>query len=326
MDKNNSIMNEKISFIKQREFGLLSVIIFFSVLLTFFTDKFLTISNIMSLSTGMTYDVFLAIGMTIILLLGGIDLSVGSILGLSGISATMLLQAGVSVPLAVFAGLMTGVFIGFINGLFIAKFKINPFIVTLGMLTVARGLTVVLTSGYFVSNLPQSYLFIGQGKIMGIPIPIYAMVISVLVFDYLLRNWGPLYKSFYIGSNPDAADLSGVNVKMILIGGYIITGFLSGVAGIFMTSRLAMGYAQFGVGAELKAIAASVIGGATMGGGDGSIIGTFLGVLLLAIINNGFVLLNFSIYWQGVVNGSILVIAIVVDAIRRSRNGELSTQ
>jgi len=322
MNPSNDYLSRLKEIMGTREMVLLLVILVASILISIISEDFLTFSNFTSIAIGMTYVVFPAIGMTLVLLLGGIDLSVGSILGLTGIITTMLLQAGVSILFAVILGLLSGTFLGFINGIFIAKFMINPFRVTLGMMAVARGLSVVLSSGYFVSNLPEGYLVIGQGKFLGIPTPIYVMILFVILFDYLLRKWGPLYKGFYIGTNADAAELSGINVSLIVIAGYVITGFLSGLAGIFMTSRLAMGYAQFGLGAELKAICAAVLGGASMGGGEGSITGTFLGVMLLAIINNGFVLLNLSIYWQGVINGLILVIAITVDAIRRARKGE----
>ena len=322
MNSSSGYLSRLKEILGTREIGLLLIIFVASILLSIFSENFLTFSNLTSVAIGMNYDVLLALGMTLVLLSKGIDLSVGSILGLTGIITTMLLQAGVSILFAVILGLLSGASLGFINGIFISKFRINPFIVTLGMMAIARGLSVILTSGYFVSNLPEGYLIIGQGKFLGIPNPTYVMILFVILFDYLLRKWGPLYKAFYIGTNPDAAELSGINVSSIILAGYVISGFLSGLAAIFMTSRLAMGYAQFGLGAELKAICAAIIGGASMGGGEGSIIGAFLGVMLLAIINNGFVLLNLSIYWQGVINGLILVIAVTVDAIRRARKGE----
>lgn len=305
-----------------RETGLLVVCAAISVVLSLVSPRFLTVNNLTSIATGMTYDAVMAIGLTLVLIVGGIDLSVGSILGLTGVATTMLLRADVAIPWAVLAGLGLGVLLGGINGAAIARFKINPFVVTLGTMAVARGAAVVLTSGYFLSNLPKGYLVLGQGRLLGVPYPIYVTLFLVLLFDYLLNNWGPLHSIFYIGTNPDAAELSGMKVGRMLIVSYMISGFLAALAGVFMTSRLAMGFAQFGLGAELRAIAASVIGGASMSGGEGSIRGTLLGVLLLAIINNGFVLLNFSVYWQGVVNGLILVLAIGVDAFRRARRGE----
>ncbi|HHY48069.1 MAG TPA: ABC transporter permease [Firmicutes bacterium] len=310
------------SILGARETVLLLVSITFSIILSFLSPRFLSVNNLVSIATGMTYDVIMATGMTLVLIVGGIDLSVGSILGLTGVVTTMMLRSGVSIAVSVTAGLMLGVLLGAINGTMISNFKINPFIVTLGMMAIARGAAVVLTSGYFLSNLPPSYLILGQGKLLGIPFPIYVMLLLVILFEYLLKNWSPLYTIFYIGTNPDAAELSGIKVGRMILACYVISGFLSALAGVFMTSRLAMGYAQFGLGAELRAIAASVIGGASMSGGEGSIGGTFLGVLLLAIINNGFVLLNFSVYWQGVVNGLILVLAVAVDAFRRARRGE----
>ena len=323
VENQSSVRGSARELLERRETGLLLVVLASSVILSLLTPRFLSINNFTSIATGMSYDVIMAIGMTLVLTVGGIDLSVGSILGLTGVVTTMLLRAGVPIPLAVLVGLSLGALLGAINGTFIAKFQINPFIVTLGMMALARGASVVLTSGYFLSNLPPRYLAIGQGKWFGIPIPIYVAGLLVIVFDYLLRNWEPFHSIFYIGTNPDTAELSGMKVGTMIIVCYVISGALSALAGVFMTSRLAMGYAQFGLGAEQRAIAASVIGGASMSGGEGSVVGAFLGVLLLAIINNGFVLLNLSVYWQGVVNGLILVLAVGVDAIRRARRGEI---
>ena len=219
----------------------------------------------------------------------------------------------VAVPL----GLSLSVLLGTINGVFVSRLRLAPFIVTLGMMSVARGIATVLTSGYFVSNLPRDYVQIGQGTLFDIPYPVIIVIPILIGFDYLLKNWKPLNSAFYIGNNEQAARLSGINVARITTAGYAISGLMAGLAAIFMTSRLAMGFFQFGLGAELRAIAAAVIGGASLAGGTGSILGTFLGVLLLAIINNGFVLLNGSPSWQSVVSGAILVIAIMVDAFSR---------
>jgi ribose transport system permease protein len=271
---------------------------------------------------GMTYDLLMAMGMTLVLILGGIDLSVGSVLALAGVVITMLLSNQVMsfpvpVPLAVLAGLVVAMTCGALNGLGVAKLKIAPFIVTLGMFAIARGLATVLTSGWYISGLPDAYLTIGQGAVSGIPFPIIITLAILVVFNYLLKHWKPLNQAFYIGQNPDAAALSGIRVTLVTFFGYVISSTLAGVAAVFMTSRLAMGFFQFGLGSELNAIAGAVIGGASFAGGAGNLLGTFLGVLLLALIRNGFVLLNGSPNWQGVVSGAIVFLAIAVDAYRR---------
>lgn len=288
-------------------------------ILTVLSPQFLTQSNLMSMLVGMTYTLLLASGMTLVLILAGIDLSVGSVLGLTGVLTTLMLSWGVPVVLAVVCGLALAASAGAVNGLFIARFKIAPFIVTLAMMSIARGLATVLTSGYFVSNLPREYLQIGQGTAGGIPIPILVTIPLLFLFDYLLRRWGPLNQAFYIGANPPAAALSGLRVGAVTFSGYVVSALLAGVAGIFMTSRLGMGFFQFGLGGELNAIAAAVIGGASLRGGSGSILGASLGVLLLAVINNGFVLLRGSPNWLNVMSGLILVVAVAADAYRRRK-------
>jgi ribose transport system permease protein len=311
---------KKKSFFASREAGLLLVILMAGVLLTFFAPSFLQKKNFISVSIGLAYDLIIALGMTLILIVGGIDLSVGSVLALTGVITTLLLNADVSIPLAIILGLGSSALAGLITGLGVTRFNIPPFIASLGMMSIARGTATVLTSGYFVTNLPDSYKMIGRGVFLGIPYPIYATVFLVILFAYILKNWGPLAKTFYIGTNAKAAELSGINAKLITLSSYIICSLMAGIAALFQTARLGMGYAQMGQGAELRAIAAALIGGASLaGGGEGSVVGTFLGVVLLAVILNGFILLNVSIYWQGVVNGLILVIVVAVDAIQRAK-------
>ena len=305
--------------LRAREVQLLILTLLVGLIISILTPNFLTNSNLKSVAMGMTYDLIVALGMTYVLILGGLDLSVGSNIALSGIITTLLLQKGlVSVPLAICIGLGVSFLIGAINGAVITRYRINPFIVTLGMMSLARGSAMVLTSGYFVTSLPKSFLIIGRGEIMGIPFPVIASVLIVIAFDFLLKNWIPLNRAFHVGTNPDYAELLGINVKRTVFLGFALCGLFSGISAIFMCSRLAMGYAQFGLEIELRALGAAVIGGATFSGGRGSIWGTFLGVLLLALINNGFVLMDASIYWQKVVNGTILIIAIAT-AVRHTK-------
>jgi len=301
-----------------RNTWLALLIIVIGIGLTTQTNQFLTRTNLTTVTVGMTYDLLMASGMTLVLILGGIDLSVGSILGLTGVVTTLLMKDyGYPIPIAILLGLGVASLCGAVNGFGVARLKLAPFIVTLGMMSVARGIATVLTQGYFVSPLPSGYLDIGQGNVLGIPFPILFVVPTMLLFDYLLRNWKPLNQMFFIGNNPAAARLSGIRVPWLTFLGYVISGLMAGIAAIFMTSRLAMGFFQFGLGSELTAIAASVIGGASLNGGSGNIMGTIFGVLLLALIRNGFVLLQGDPNWQSVVSGAILVTALIVDAYRR---------
>jgi ribose transport system permease protein len=306
--------------LKSRKASLLLVIIAACIGLSILKPgAFLAHKNFEAIATGMIYDLLLASGMTLVLILGGIDLSVGSVLALTGVVTTMLLQRGVNVPAAVLLGFLLSMCAGAINGLCVARLKIAPFIVTLATMSVARGAALVLTSGYYVSGLPDGYIQISRGELLGVPYPIYIVIIVLIIFDYLLRNWKPLNQSFYIGNNIDAATMSGIRVVLITFAGYVICSLFAGIAAVFMTSRLAMGYSGFGLMSELRAIAAAVIGGASLTGGTGSVLGTCLGVLLLAIINNGFVLLHGSPNWQQVVSGAILIVAVGVDVYRRRK-------
>lgn len=307
---------------KSRTVTLLLIDLGVAAALAILQPRFLDPENLTSMFMGMTYDLLMAMGMTLVLILGGIDLSVGSVLGLAGVVMTMLLSSHVAsvaipVPVAILAGLAVAGICGAINGFGVAKLKIAPFIVTLSMFAIARGLATVLTSGWYISGLPDSFLVLGQGTLFGIPFPILITLGILLVFNYLLRNWKPLNQSFYIGQNPDAAALSGLRVTLVTFAAYVISSLLAGTAAVFMTSRLAMGFFQFGLGSELNAIAGAVIGGASFAGGSGTLIGTFLGVLLLALIRNGFVLLNGSPNWQNIVSGAIVFVAIAIDAYRR---------
>jgi ribose transport system permease protein len=295
--------------LRTRETGLALLVLAAAAGLAAAQPRFLTASNLLSLVTGMIYDLPVAAGMTLVLILGGI-----------GVVTAMCLRSGVPVPLAILAGVVTAGGAGALNGLLVARLRLAPFIVTLGTMSVARGTATVLTSGYFLSGLPAAYVAIGRGELFGVPYPIFAVVGVLAAFHVLLKRWRPLYEAFYVGHNPAAAALSGIAVRRLVFAGYVTSALLAGLSALFMTSRLAMGYARFGEMAELRAIAAAVLGGASFSGGAGSILGTALGVLLLAVILNGFVLLNLSVYWQGVVSGLILLVAIAVDAVRRRRN------
>lgn len=300
-----------------REMSLFLIIVaVFGVLYVLKGEIFFSLRNFEGIVTGMIYDLFMASGMTIVLILWGIDLSVGAILALTSVVTAMLMRSGLNVPLSVCLGLLTALLGGAVNGLFVAKFKMAPFIVTMAVMSIARGIALVLSSGYFISELPDSYQLISEGRVFGVPIPYLVVLVALIVLDLLLKNWKFLNQSFFVGTNPKAAALSGIPVAKVTMVGYLISALMAGFAAIFMSSKLAMGFSQFGQLAEQRAIAAAVIGGASFTGGSGSILGATLGVVLIAIINNGFVLLNGSPNWQQAVSGIILLVAVGVDAIK----------
>jgi ribose/xylose/arabinose/galactoside ABC-type transport system permease subunit len=307
---------------RSRESSLFLIIIAAFLLLALLKGNiFLSLKNFEGITTGITYDLLMAAGMTVVLILWGIDLSVGAVLALTSVITAMLLRAGVSIPLSVALGLLCSLGAGALNGFCVSRLKIAPFIVTLAVMSVARGTALVLSSGYFLSGLPESYTHISEGTFIGLPIPYFVVLFVLVVLHLLLKNWKFLNQSFYVGTNPQSAVLSGINANLVTFVGYLISSLMAGIAAIFMSSKLAMGFSQFGQLAELRAIAAAVIGGASFTGGSGSILGATLGVILIAIISNGFVLLNGSPNWQQAVSGIILLVAVGVDAVRRRREG-----
>jgi ribose/xylose/arabinose/galactoside ABC-type transport system permease subunit len=256
----------------------------------------------------------MAIGMTLAIITAGIDLSVGSVLALSAVVATSFAHPGehiLIVPVAI--GILVGLACGTINGVLIAKKRLAPFIVTLGMMTVARGVALVYTSGRPIINLSDAYNEIGGGSLGDIPFPamIFFAVILLGVFILHFTRFGRYV--YAVGGNELAARVSGVNTDRILIGVYALTGALAGLAGIVLSSRIMSGPPATGAGYELDAIAAVVIGGTSLSGGVGSIAGTIVGVLIIGVMNNGLDLLNVSSYWQQIVKGLIIVLAVLLD-------------
>jgi ribose transport system permease protein len=300
-----------------REGTVAGVIVVLLVAISAVEPRSLTATNLRSVGTSMIYDIPPAAGMTLVLILGGIDLSVGSVLALSGVLMTLTLTAGMGVPLALGVGFASAGAIGALNGVLVSRLQLPAFIVTLGTMSLARGLAVVLTSGYMVSGLPEAYLALGRGQVLGVAVPLLVLTILLVALQWLLRRWQPLYQAYYVGQNPEAARLAGIPVATLTIAGYVASALLACLAAMFMTARLGMGYARFGELAELRAVAAAVLGGASLSGGTGSILGTVLGVVLLSLVLNGFVLLNLSIYWQSLATGLILLAAVAVDRVRR---------
>ena len=305
-----------------REAVLLATTLGVAAVLSLARPGFLNSENLISIATGMVYDLPLAMAATLVLVVGGIDLSLGAVLALSSVVTTLSMRAGAPIPLAIALGLATAAAVGALNGLLVTRFRLAPFIVTLGTMSLARGAAVVLTSGYMVAGLPPAFLALGRERLLLLPVTIWIVAALLLAGHVLLLRYRPLHDAFYVGQNKDAARLSGLRADAVTASVYVSSALLAGVAALFMSSRLGMGYARFGELAELRAIAAAVLGGASFSGGAGSILGAALGVLLLALIQNGFVLLNLSIHWQNVATGLVLLLAITIDALRRRLAGE----
>lgn len=304
-----------------KKYGMLLILIALIILMSILTPAFLSTGNLLNIVRQMSVIGIIAIGVTFIIITTGIDLSSGSVVALTSVIVASIAQPD-SYPIfvAILVGLAVGLTTGVINGAIIAKGKIAPFIVTLGMMTAARGLALLYTNGRPIGGLSDSFKFIGQGVIAGIPVPIiiFGMVAAV---SYILLNKTKFGKYVYaIGGNEQAAIIAGVNITKykILIYGY--AGLLTGLAAIILTSRISSGQPTAGVLYELDAIAAAVIGGTSLTGGIGTIGGTVIGALIIGVMNNGLDLLNVSSYWQQILKGAIIVVAVLIDTRKNKRN------
>lgn len=317
--ENKVVDNNKSSLLKNifaiRETSIILIILLLIIAMSIFIPGFMTGSNISTTLVGLSTDGMMAIGMTIVLVIGGIDLSVGSVMALSNVVAGILAAAGINIWISVLVAVLISILSGYIVGIFITKVELNPFITTLAMMSIARGIAYVFTKGSPVSlgNISNVFDAIGQGSVLGIPNPALILFILVIVFDYLMRKSAFFRQTYFIGSNEKAAYLSGINVNRVKMFVYILSAVLSGIAGVITLARFGVATPTAGTSAEMRAIAGAVIGGASLSGGAGTILGALLGILLVALINNALVLLNVSVYWQSLVTGIVLICAVVID-------------
>ncbi len=284
------------------------------VVISILSPAFLTEYNILSVLRQASINGLIAFGMTFVILSAGIDLSVGSILAFSSMVMAIAINSGINSPIAILIGLIIGALVGMFNGILIAKGKLQPFIVTLGSMMVFRGLTLYISNGVPVSQLGDGMIgWIGRGYIFGIPVPVYILLMVFGIFVFVLRKTVFGKRIYAIGGNVKAAHLTGINVKTNLIYIYTISGLLAALAGVILTSRVDSAVPTAGTSYELTAIAATVIGGASLAGGKGKATGTFIGILILAILINSLNLLGTSSYLQQVITGVIIVIAVIAD-------------
>jgi ribose transport system permease protein len=296
--------------------ALIVVFVFLSIA----SPVFLTADNLYNIGVQTSYTAVIAIGITLVIITAGIDLSVGSVAALSGVVGVVLMaKAGVPVVLAILGGILVGAACGLVNGLLVSVAGLNPFIATLGMLSVARGLVYIPTNAKSVFGVPDSFRLLGQGVIGSIPIPIIVVaVVAVAGYVVLARTKLGRY-AYAMGSNREAARLSGIPIRRYLTVVYVISGALAGFGGMIASSQVASGQPNFGIGLELDAIAAAVIGGASLFGGQGTVVGTLIGAFLIALIRNGSVLLDVNIYYQQVIIGVVIWVAVLWDQYRRRR-------
>jgi len=307
------------AFVDIRELTLIMLITVIIVVMANINPYFFSFSNFRAVAVGMTPTAIIVIGMAILLASGGFDLSVGSVMALSSTVVAMLLLTGMPIFIAVLCGLIMGGVIGVANGVLVTSFGINPLIATLGTMSIARGIALVLTEGFSVSSLPSSFAWIGKASFGGFPVIVIVTLVLVVLFDLAVRHTRFFRQVYFIGANEKAAMLSGIHVNRVRIILYALTGILAAFAGILLASRLMSGTPTAGNGIELQVLAAAVIGGASLRGGEGTILGAFLGVVFVALINNTMTMLAVSIYWQMIVIGGVLIMAVALDMLIRSK-------
>jgi len=319
-----AVLNKKNYIQTLSRFQSLIALFILCLVISLMSDKFLTTTNAWNVMRQISVNICISVGMTLVVLTAGIDLSVGSVLALCGAITASLLKNGIEIPStnlfigftilgAAVAGLLAGSLLGWFNGWAITKFKVPPFVATLAMLTIARGLTMLWTKGFPITGLGEKFAYLGTGWFIGIPLPVWISGIIVFV-AVVITNKTKLGRYIYaIGGNENAATLSGINIKKIKIAVYTIAGALAAIGGLLVTSRLDAAQPNAGTGYELDSIAAVVIGGTSLSGGRGSVLGTVLGAVIIGVLNNGLVLLNVSPFWQQVVKGFVILIAVMID-------------
>jgi len=309
-----------------KRFQSVIALLLLCAVLSFLTDKFFTTENGLNVLRQTAVNICIATGMTLVVLTAGIDLSVGSILALCGAVAAGLLKNGIALQSSntyigftvlgvVVAGIIIGYILGLFNGFVITKFKVPPFVATLAMLTIARGFTMLYTQGRPISNLGPKFAYIGTGSFLGLPIPVWIAAIVVLSAAFLTQKTKLGRYIYAIGGNETAAKFSGINISKVKMTVYALAGAFAAIGGIIVTSRLDSAQPNAGISYELDAIAAVVIGGTSLSGGRGTIWGTVIGAVIIGVLNNGLVLLNVSPFWQQVVKGAVILLAVIVDKL-----------
>ena len=298
--------------------GILVALVALMTVLSFATDNFLSSYNAAVVARQAAFVGLVALGQTLVLLVGGIDLSVGAAAGLSAImGALMLTSAGIHPYLVIPLTMLFGFGLGLINGLFVAGLRLNPFIVTLATWEIFAGMTLVITKGYPIRPLGPQFAYFGNGVILGIPIPVAMFLALGAILIWVLTQTRFGRNVFAVGGNREAAILAGIHVRRVELLAFGLAGMFAALAGILYASRMDAGQPSVGEGWLMGAITAAILGGTSLRGGQGSIIGTMLGALLLAVLANGTVLLNVSGFWQRVIVGFVVLLAVLVDLFRR---------
>ena len=304
------------------KFGIFLVLFAVCLAIALMTDKFLTWSNIINVTRQTTTNAIMAIGISFVIITGGIDLSVGSVLAFSSAVACKMILEGTSAAVAIPSGMLIGMVIGLFSGVLVSKVKIAPFIATLATMTIFRGFTLVFTGGMPMSGMDESFTQIGTGYVFGfLPVPVIILIVIALIAWFVQRKTKFGRYIYAIGGNESAAKLSGIMVGRVKVAVYAISGLLCAIAGLIMSARLNSAQPRAGEGAELDAIAAAVIGGVSLDGGKGTIRGVIAGAFIIGVLNNALNLLNVSPYYQQAVKGIVILIAVIIDRVTRKKEG-----
>lgn len=306
---------------RYREASVLLMLIAVAVYLAIASDYFLSPRNLLNVGRQASVVAIVALGQALVIIARGIDLSVGSVIGLSAVVAAITIRDTGYESVGLAAGLLTGVACGAINGVLYTRFKINPFIATLGVLSIGRGLALLMTGGIPVpiGGLAE---FVGAGRLLGIPVSFLLMIVLAIIVHVFVTYTVIGREIYAIGDNPKAARLAGVNIKATRLVVFTICGLLAGLGGLILSGNLASADPNLGIGYELDVIAAVILGGTALSGGRGSIIGVVIGALLMALLNNAFVLLGVAAYWQVVTKGLVIILAVGIDGLTRGNEDE----
>lgn len=304
------------ALLRRRESGILLALVGLMVCITLFQPEFATRGNLYLVSRQIAYVAIVALGVFFVILTGGIDLSIGSVVGLSGVLAGLAMSRGVGSAFGVAVGLLTGALVGAINGTIVAYVGVTPFIVTLGMLSMARGVVLIMTHGDSIRGIPESFIQAGLMNVGGFPMPVLVLAAVALASHLTLSSTAFGRWIYAVGSNENATELSGVNTRRVKLATYVLASTLSAVTGILFVARFRSAQANAGWGMELDAIAAAVIGGTSLMGGQGTVAGVLIGATIMGVVRNGLVLMQVSSYWQELIIGSIIVLAAVMDILR----------
>lgn len=308
-------MKAKLALI-MKQYGIFVGFLIIILVLSILSDAFLTTRNLLNIVRQTSIHGIMAVGMTFVILTAGIDLSVGSILALTGVLCADFEHKGLPVLLIVVITLLVGAFLGLLNGIVITKGRVTPFVVTLGMMSIARGLALIYAGGYPISGFEKPFRYIGSGYFLKIPVPIIIFLLAIIIAAVVLRHTKLGRYTYAIGGNEETVKLSGINADRYKTAAYVISGLTSALGAVVLTARLNAGEPIAGTGYELDVIASVVIGGTSLMGGRGGVWGTLIGALLIGTINNGMNLLGVSSYWQAVVKGLIIVGAVLLDRLR----------